>query len=582
MPLAAESSIPPFNRQFFDPSQVLSRIGSGALGGKASGLVLIQQKILSALSPDTHPDFQVRVPIAAVLATDTFHTFLRHNDLYPIALSDQPDDRIAHAFQKADLSPLILGDLRALITQVHSPLAVRSSSLLEDQLDHPFAGVYATKMIPNNQPDIDTRFRKLVEAIKFVYASTFFRAAKSYLRSIGQPPDIEGMAVIIQEIVGQRRHNRFYPTLSGVARSFNYYPTSGTNPEDGVVNLALGLGKTIVDGGICWTYAPTRPKAPPPYKSLSDMLKNTQTEYWAVHMGPPPMPDPIRETEYLVRAPLEQAEREGSLDLIASTYDPRSDRLFPGIGRPGPRILTFAPLLVSQRLPLNPLIRRLLDLARHTLQSDVEIEFAVNLDPRGKPPAQLGFLQVRPMMLYDQAISLEPHEMQGPDVLLASQSVLGHGICRSIQDVVFVKPEAFDTSYTHQIAAEIEQRNRVLLAESRPYLLIGFGRWGSTDPWMGIPVEWGQICGAQVIVEATLPEVNPDLSQGSHFFHNLIAFRVLYLSLPHAGRYGIDYDWLSRQETIAEGRFVKHVRTSVPLFVQADGRRARAVVKHHE
>jgi hypothetical protein len=540
----------------------------------------VRERILPAIAATEFPDFEVAVPTLTVLTTELFDRFMAHNRLYDVALSDEPDDRIAHAFQRAELPAQFVGDLRALITGVHSPLAVRSSSLLEDALAHPFAGVYSTKMVPNNQPDTDTRFRRLVEAIKFVYASAFFRSARTYLRSVGQEPTAEKMAVVIQEIVGERRGDRYYPHISGVARSYNYYPTGRATPEDGVINLALGLGRQIVDGGLSWTFCPVYPQAPPPFNGIGDLLKNTQTGFWAVNMGKPPMHDPIRETEYLVYAGLAEAEFDGTLNHSVSTYDGASDRMRPGLGIEGPRVLNFAPILTEGLLPLNKLLRRLLAESERMLSAAVEIEFALVLDREQGSPARFGFLQARPMAVSRDEIEITPAEMQGAGVLLASDQVLGNGTREDLADILYVKPDVFEAKWTPQIALELEEMNRRLLEEGRHCVLIGFGRWGSSDPWLGIPVEWGQISEARVIVEATLPEMNPDLSQGSHFFHNLIGFQVLYLSLRHQRGYAIDWDWLATQTAIAESRFVRHVRAAQPVVVKVDGRRGQGVIRH--
>jgi len=571
---------PQFQRRFFGTSETFTRIGAGELGGKASGLRFILRDTLPGLPADDFPQVTVTIPTLTVLTTDIFDQFMERNSLWDPALSEEPDDRIAHAFQKASLPAELVGDLRALISEVHTPLAVRSSSLLEDALEHPLAGVYGTKMIPNNQADTDSRFRRLVEAIKYVYASTFFQRAKSYIRSIGQDQRAEKMAVVVQEVVGERHGDRFYPTVSGVARSYNYYPSGHSRPEEGVVSLALGLGMQIVEGGLCWTYSPAHPKAPPPYNTIRELLNNTQTGFWAVHMGRPPVPDPIRETEYLVRGDLADAEYDGTLRFLASTFDPQSDRLRPGTGTKGPRLLNFAPLMSGSMLALNNSIRALLAQCSAGVGGPIEIEFAAVLDGRSGLPARLGFLQVRPMMVDAQDVDITADEMSGEQVLLASEEVLGNGANDGLRDIVFVKPEAFEAKLTRTIAMEIDKVNRRMADEGREYMLIGFGRWGSTDPWLGIPVEWGQISGARVIVETTLPEMNPDLSQGSHFFHNLISFKVLYLSLRHGGSYSIDWDWLNRQETIRESDHVKHVRSAKPLLVKVDGRRRRGVVRH--
>ncbi|MBN2565958.1 MAG: hypothetical protein JXB46_09650 [Candidatus Eisenbacteria bacterium] len=572
--------IPQFGREFLGSDQTFTRIGSGALGGKAAGLNLVREQVLAGLPHEKFSDLDVVVPTLTVLTTDLFDSFMERNGLHEVALSDEPDDRIALAFQKGELPAEFVGDLRALISSVHAPLAVRSSSLLEDALAHPFAGVFGTKMIPNNQADTDTRFQRFVEAIKFVYASTFFQQPRSYVRSIGQDLRSEKMAVIIQEIVGARYDGRFYPAISGVARSYSYYPATGSLPEEGVVNLALGLGKQIVDGGLSWTYCPARPEAPSPFGGVGDLMDNTQTEFWAVNMGPPPPHDPIRETEYLVKSDLEDAEYDGSLDQLVSSYDMRSDRLRPGMSGDGPRVLDFSPILSYGAMPLNDLVLALLELTETALSGDVEIEFAVSLDRAGKCRPRFGFLQARPMAVSREEVSVSEEELTRPSALVASESVMGNGTRDDILDIVYLRPKSFDAAHTREIAYELAEVNRQLVEEGRPYMLVGFGRWGSSDPWLGVPVDWGQISGARVIVEATLPDMTPDLSQGSHFFHNLISFRVLYMSVRHSDSQGIDWDWMDRQKATSETQFIRHVRLSAPLQVRVDGRTRRGVVEH--
>ncbi len=503
---------------------------------------------------------------------------MERNQLTALARSGEPDERIAHAFMQAKMPAEYIGDLRALAKQVSAPLALRSSSLLEDDLLHPFAGVYGTKMIPNNQPDVDTRFKRLIEAIKWVWASTFFAAARSYLKAVGRVEDDEKMAVIVQEVVGQRRGERFYPTLSGVARSYNYYPTGHVRPDDGVVSLALGLGKTIVDGAFCWTYSPAYPKSPPPFAGTTGLLRNTQTKFWAVHMGRPPMPDPIRETEYLTEHELDVAAADNTLRHLVGTYDPGSDRVYPGQAKKGPYVVNFSPILELGVAPLNALIQRLLHHASDELKAPVEIEFAVNLDPKAATPARVGFLQVRPMMVTDEVSEVTTEELEAPAVVIASTNVMGNGVRRGLRDIVYVKPDVFQAKATRQIAREVAQFNATLVSDNRGYVLLGFGRWGSSDSWLGVPVEWGQISGARVIVEATLPQMNPDLSQGSHFFHNLISFEVLYLAVPSQRRHPIDWAWLDSQEVLGETQYVRHVRTEAPMLIRTDGRSRRGVV----
>jgi len=578
-PRDASSLFPSFDRQFLSSDKDFTLIGSGELGGKARGLAFIKRIIADSCPSGTFPGVDITIPMLTVITTDIFERFLEQPGLREIAFSDAPDDRIAHAFQKAELSPLIVGDLRALIAQTRQPLAIRSSSLLEDALSHPLAGTYATKMIPNNQPTIDSRFQRLVEAIKFVYASTYFRDAKSYMRAIGHDIAQERMAVIIQEVVGQRFGNRFYPTISGVIRTYNFYPTGPARPEDGVVSLALGLGKTIVDGGVTWSYAPAFPRHSPPYGSARDLTKNTQTRFWAVHMGPAPPYNPVSETEYLVSASLVDAEADGVLGPLVSTYDAESDRVTLGMSRPGPRVLTFAPILDLENIPLNQIVSHLAACCKQAVGSDVEIEFALTLDPVHGLPARFGFLQLRPTLIADQRVEVAEEELDDPRTLVATRTVLGHGVYEALHDVVYVKPAAFDARHTRAVASELEALNRALVAEGRTYVLIGFGRWGSSDPWLGIPVTWPQISGARVIVEATLPEMNVDPSQGSHFFHNLTSFRVQYLTVRHDRADRLNWAWLDALPAQRETTFVRHVRTPRPLRARVDGRAGRGVLQ---
>ena len=577
-PLVAE--LPLFDRKFWDGTFRCTQIGSGALGGKASGLVFIKDLLTKRINSASFPDVDINVPTMAVIATDCFDQFIAQNRLAGLPFEEMPDDRIAYAFQKGDLPFELLGDLRALIVQVKTPLAIRSSSLLEDALERPFAGVYATKMIPNNQFDPDTRFRRLVEAIKFVYASTYFREARDYLRTTGTKRGEEKMAVIIQEVVGQRRGDRFYPDISGVARSYNFYSFEPARPEDGVVTLALGLGKTIVDGGIAWTFSPAYPKKPPPFASVQELLNGTQTEFWAVNMGKAPAYDPVSETEYLVHANLSDAEADEALYFLASAYDPDRDRVVPGIGSRGPRILNFAPMLVQEEFPLNDLVKALLNASEKTVNAKVEIEFAITLqEPRGERlRARLGFLQVRSMVVSDQLVDVTVDDLSDPRAIVASDMVMGNGTADDIQDIVFVRPDKFSPLHTPAIAQQLESVNRELQQQHRPFLLIGFGRWGSSHPSLGIPVDWSQISGARTIVEATLPEMNVELSQGSHFFHNLSSFRASYFMVQHGRPFGIDWDWLSRQPVVHETEFVRHVRPTEGLSVRVDGRTARGVI----
>ena len=555
-------------------------MGRGSLGGKAHGLALMCDILEKRLAPSYRPAIEVAVPTLTVITTEFFDVFMKQNNLFEVAYSGQRDDLIAAAFQKADLPAQLVGDLRALIAQVQTPLAVRSSSLLEDAMFEPFASVYATKMIPNNQMSPDARFLKLVEAVKFVYASTFFKDAKNYIQATRHSTADEKMAVIIQEVVGARHGERFYPHISGVARSFNFYALGNARPADGVIDLALGLGKTIVDDGVAWSYSPAYPKANPPYNTLDDLLSQTQSEFWAINMGWPVEFNPIKETEYMMRFSLAEAEKDGTLQFLASTYRAQDDKIVYGIAEKGPRVIDFAPILKFDLIPLNAMLRALLKLCEETLERKVEVEFALTLDERRGAPARLGFLQVRPMVVSEAEAHIAASEMTGADVLVASEAALGNGLLENINDIVYVKPEKFSVHHSEAVASELEILNHGLVSSGTPYLLIGFGRWGTSDPQAGIPVNFGQICGTRVIVESALPETSSMLSQGSHFFHNITSFKVFYLSVSQWDRFKIDWDWLKARETVRETEFVRHVKLASPLIIKVDGTSGRGVIRH--
>ena len=574
--------LPYFDRKFWNGQFRFTQIGTGSIGGKANGLVAIKDLLSQHLAQWTRdPEVDISVPTFAVIATDFFDEFLKINNLTELPFAEMRDERIGMAFQHTDLPVRLMGDLRALSEQIKTTLAIRSSSLLEDKIGQPFAGVYATKMIPNNQFDTDSRFRKLTEAIKCVYASTYFREARDYVRSIGGDPSSEKMAVIIQEIVGQRRGQRFYPDVSAVARSFNYYASEPAKPQEGAVSLAFGLGKTIVDGGKVWTYSPAHPKISPPFGSVDELIEGTQEKFWAVNMGTVSDYDPVSEAEYLASCSLRIAEEDGALEFVASTFDIEGDRMVPGINVRGPRVLDFAPLLILEQVPLNDIIKDLLVVAENVFEEKVEIELAATLSrERGaSAKVRVGLLQVRPIVVSRTEVTVSEEELHDPATVLASNQVLGNGVIENIKDVIYVVPERFSPNETPSIADEIAEFNAIMCEENRRYLLIGFGRWGSSHPSLGIPVDWSQISQARAIVESTLPSMNVELSQGSHFFHNLSSFRASYFMVRHDGPFRVDWKWLSEQKVVREAAHVRHVRLERPLEIKVDGRSGRGIIK---
>lgn len=574
---AKYDSVPHFDRSFFTGENKFTQIGYGQIGGKATGL-LVAKNLLAECDTKQFRPFDINIPTLTVLTTDAFDRFIEINHLDRVISQQKSDSEIARSFQNGQLPPEILGDLRSLTQYVKVPLAIRSSSLMEDALHEPFAGVYATKMIPNNQPSADIRFQKLTEAIKFVYASTFFKRAQNYLKAIIQNSQKEKMAVIIQEIVGSRFNDRFYPVISGVARSYNFYRSGKAKPEEGVVSLALGLGKTIVDGGVVWTYSPAYPTAMPPF-TIQELLKQTQTKFWAVNMGKPSEYDPIAETEYLVHASLSDADYDNTLRYIASTFDSTSDRIVQGVGRSGPRVINFAPTLIGNQLPLNDLIHSLLKTSEKVVSAPVEIEFAIELHaPHIDMRPSFGFLQIRPMVVSHDSVEIQPSELIDPNALLVSDTVMGNGVRTDIADIVYVRPDRFDSMKTKLIAEELADINKNLVSETHPYLLVGFGRWGSSEPTLGIPVDWSDISGAKAIIEAALPSFVVETSQGSHFFHNISSFQVYYFSVLPSEQNQLDWTWLNKQSVKTETHFVRHVELKSPLRIKVDGRTGKGVI----
>jgi hypothetical protein len=553
-----------------------ARLGDGEIGGKARGLVEVRETLAAVLDAGDFPGIELGIPSMTVLTTSLFDGFVRENGLVDLPLEELTDERIAHAFQQGDLPVEHLGDLRSIAEEASRPLAVRSSSQLEDALGRPFAGVYATKMLPVHELSSSDRFRRISEAIKLVWASTWFRAARRYREAAGRSTEDERMAVLLQEVVGRRHEERFYPEVSGVARSWNYYPMGGAAPEEGIVQLALGLGRAIVDENVGWSFSPRRPTAPPPFASARDRMKATQTSFWAVNLGNPPSYDPVSEVEYLVRADLKAAEWDGTLAEIASTYDPQSDRLVPGTAATGARVLDFSPLLEYARWPFARLLRDVLAAGEESVGAPVECEFAATIsDDR----LRIGFLQIRPMVVPGGEAEVAPEEMERPGTRIRSDHVLGHGTIEGVCDVVYVRPDRYDPAENRETAAELAGFDRALRAAGRPYVLVGFGRWGSSEPWLGIPVVWGDIAGARVIVEAALPGIVVDPSQGSHFFHNLTSFEVPYLFVPEGAGPAIDWEWLDGCQRIDESDHVRHARTDRPLDIRVDGRAGRAVIR---
>jgi CheY-like chemotaxis protein len=567
-----------FTPRGFEELAGFVRIGSGSMGGKGRGLGFINS-LLSRQEGQADGDVLVFVPPAAVIGTDVFDEFLESNDLSGLALSDATDAAVEEAFLSARLPAWVEQGLRAIVERTRVPLAVRSSSLLEDSYDQPFAGIYKTFMLANAHPEPDARLAELGAAVKLVYASTFSRNAKAYLANTPHRPEEEKMAVVVQRLVGRTHGRWFYPVFAGVACSRNYYPVLGLKAAEGLATVALGFGKTVVEGGKAVRFSPGSPRSVPQLSSTVGFLKTTQREFYALQLdreGTFPPPD---RSDALRLLGLEEAERHGTLALVGSVYSRDNDAVYDGISREGIRLVTFAPMLKTGVFPLSHILTRLLALGERAMSCPVEIEFAVNLPFGGDGPGEFAVLQIRPLVVEVGSEDIEEllRLAEPGSVLCLSEQALGQGRIQGVRDIVYVKPEAFDRSQSVAVAAEVETVNRSLMDEGRPYLLIGPGRWGTSDHWLGIPAEWRQIAGARVIIETELADVPVTPSEGTHFFQNITSFGIGYLTVQRrSGR--VDFAWLASQPAQTETRSVRHVRLDRPLDVRIDGRSGRGLV----
>ena len=568
-----------FDRRSFSGGERFTYIGDGSLGAKALGLARVAEIVRQKVAPPFHPEIEVDIPLLTVITTEAFdETIMRRPELFRASSGSLSDQEIASICQSVELPDQLVEDLRVFLTHIHAPLAIRSSSLLEDAMHEPFAGVYSTKLIPNNHSDIRDRLFDLLGAIKCVYASAFYENARQYLRATRHSCEEEKLAIIIQQAVGTSQNSRFYPHISGVARTYNFYPLGHSRPEDGVAHLALGFGKIIVEEGIAWSYSPACPQANPPYNAPGDLLRQSQRHFWSIDMSSRGMIQPANENEYLKKHPLSDAESDGTLRFIASTYSAADDRILVGVAGHGPRVLDFAYILKIGLIPLNALIRELLVACAEALGCAIELEFALAIPYPEASPTRFGLLQVRPMVVSQARVDVSPEELAAGNVVVSSESALGNGVIDSIRDVVYIRQEAFDAAHSNSIMRELDALNRRLVSDGCRYVLIGFGRWGSSDPSAGIPVKFGQIAGARVIVESPFPGVEFMPSQGTHFFHNLTSFEILYFSTGGHGDQRIDWAWLAGQRAAGEAEFVRHVRLQSPLLIKVDGRTGRGVI----
>ena len=566
-----------YQKDRFDEYSNFARIGDGSLGGKGRGLAFIgaMVKRYPRLEQD---NFAVTIPKTVVICTDIFDEFMETNGLYPVALSDNDDETILRYFLRASLPKKLIEDLMAFFDVVKGPIAIRSSSLLEDSHYQPFAGIYSTYMVPKIEEKYDM-LRTVSDAIKAVYASVFYRDSKAYMTATSNLIDQEKMAIVLQEVVGTRYGDHFYPTISGVARSLNFYPIGNEKAEDGIANIALGLGKYIVDGGQTLRFSPRHPHSILQMSTMDFALKETQTRFYALDLKNMAERFSVDDAFNLVKLSVKDADKEGSLRYIVSTYDPYDQIIRDGYYPGGRKIISFCNILQHDVFPLATTLDHLLGIGQQEMGRPVEIEFAVNIDLNDPKKATFYLLQIRPIVDNKEVMDEDLTLVQNEETILSSTSVLGHGIVSDVQDVVYVKTGAFNSANTQAIAYEIERMNRSFTDSEKGYVLVGPGRWGSSDPWLGIPVKWPHISNARVIVECGLENYRVDPSQGTHFFQNLTSFGVGYFTInPFKGDGWFDEAFLNAQPAVEETDYLRHVHFDRPIVIKMDGKRSLGVV----
>jgi CheY-like chemotaxis protein len=574
-----------FSKESFDPQNSFARIGTGSVGGKARGLGFINTLINNYNIRDRFEGVEISVPSAVVIATDVFDRFLSENKLENFVLESKGDEEVLQRFTDAPyFPPDVVFRLIDFLEIMHEPLAVRSSSLLEDSQYQPFAGVYQTYMLPNKNSDPTVRLHELMESIKLVYASTFSTQAKDYMKATPYRLEEEKMAVIIQRMVGTSHHNRFYPEFAGVAKSYNFYPVPPQKSEDGIVQVALGLGYTVVEGHNSVRFCPKYPRHLMQFFTTKETIRNAQQEYLALDLTATFSHENHETPDVMIKQyDLNTAEEDNTLFYVGSTYSPEDDSVYDGVSRAGKRVVTFAPVLKHRIFPLPEILDLILEMGTWGMGTHVEVEFAVNMNTSQGEPKEFAILQIRPLVMNLEFEELDVDQFVRENLICQSEQVLGNGAVQDIYDIVVVDPDKFIRSKSKETAHEVSEINARLLSERRPYVLIGMGRWGSMDPWLGIPVTWDQISGASVIVESGFKDIDVTPSQGSHFFQNITSFRVGYFTVNASHNLGfIDWDWLKVQPAFQEFNHVRHLRFDKSFSAKINGRKNKGVIMKPE
>lgn len=567
-----------FEGDGFDEYSIFSRIGEGSIGGKARGLAFVDSIIKKHKIFYKYENIIISIPRTIVLCTDIFDEFMYKNNLYEIALLDLDDEVILRHFLNGRLPEHVKHKLIALLSKTSTPLAVRSSSLLEDSHYQPFAGIYSTYMIPYINED-EQMLEMLFRAIKSVYASVFFRSSKAYMEATKNVIDEEKMGIILQEVTGSQYGDRFYPTISGVARSVNFYPIEPEKAEDGIASIGLGLGKIIVEGGKTLRFSPRYPKKVLQLSNPQMALTETQKKFYALSMNPEDYVDSTDDGINMKEFSVKEADKDGAINKICSVYDFQDGVVRDGSYGKGKRLITFSGILKFNSFPLADILNTLMEVGQREMNHPVEIEFAVNLDTEKDAPDIFSFLQIRPIVEDTDTLNFDLGEVNENECLLVSEKALGNGVIKDLYDFVYVKPDSFSPDKTKEIAEEIDELNRQFREESKNYILVGPGRWGSSDPWLGIPIKWSQISQARLIVEAGLPNYRIDPSQGTHFFQNLTSFRIGYFTInPYMNDGVYDLEFLDKQKAVFETDYLRHVQFNQPAVVKIEAKRNKGIV----
>ena len=561
-----------------DMENAFIKLGKGSLGGKARGVAFMNAMISKAHMADKYEDMKVKVPRSFVVGSEVFEKFIEQNDLYSFISHGPSEAEIAKKFVESELPEEIQDNLRVLTLYIKCPLAVRSSSILEDSRILPFAGIYKTYVVPNSNDNNEVCFKQLSDAVKLVYASVFYEAPVRYAQNADIRIEEEKMAVLIQELVGEYYGEHFYPAISGVAQSYNFYPYYPIKPEDGTVSLALGFGKTIVEGERTFRFSPVYPKLNPLVSSPQEQISKAQNLFYSVNLKKTANLTLQADEDYVYeKMPVSQAYKDGALEYIGSTYSAENDCIYDNVNHTGLKLITFAPILKYDRLPLTKIIQDLMLMGKKAFGSDVEIEFAINIPKDKNKPAEFNFLQIRPIVIGKEAHQVNLEETT--DTWCCSKQTIGNGYYDDIKDIIYVDPENFDLKESMQIAREIGTLNKILAQEGRRCILIGFGRIGTADRWLGIPLTWEQMSQSLIIVEVERRELRPEPSLGSHFFHNLTATGMGYFHVPFAGDHGtIDWQWLISQPVLQQTKYVKLIRREEAFKVKIDGRNFQGVI----